>query len=225
METVIFNTSLFCLQILLEKYGTNQCLFKHWLKLKCITTVTIASVTITTVTITTVTIKNTNTKRTSSVQKIIVGSIYSKPNSRAKSKLLDHIAEVYTHMSTKHQQGLHWIICGDTNDLKIDSILHLSKTMRQVVNKPTRIDPVHNTEKVLDKIMTTLSTMYQEPQALPPLDMDPDKDGKPSDHNIVVMSPADMQFVTNFTRTRFQNKLFTQKTRKLRQAMFSVKTA
>ena len=62
--------------------------------------------------------------------------------------------------------------------------------MRQVVSKPTRRDPVHNTEKVLDVIITTLSTMYQEPKVLPPLDMDPDKNGKPADHKIVVMSPV-----------------------------------
>ena len=48
-----------------------------------------------------------NTERTSNVQKIIVGSINGKPNSRAKNKLLDHIPEVFNHMSTKHQQGLH----------------------------------------------------------------------------------------------------------------------
>ena len=141
-----------------------------------------------------------DTNRTSTVQKIVVGSIYSKPNSRAKTKLLDHIAEVYNHMSTKHQ-GLHWIICGDTNDLKIDPILHLSKTMRQVVNTPTRKDPVHNTEKVLDTIITTLSAMYQEPKVLPPLDKDPDKDGKPADHKIVVMQPVNVIF-NNPARTK-----------------------
>jgi hypothetical protein len=133
-----------------------------------------------------------NTKRTSIVQKIIIGSICSKPNSRAKTKMLDHIAEVFNHMSTMHQEGLQWIICGDTNDLKIDPIIHLSKHMRQVVSKPTRRDPVHNTEKVLDVIITTLSTMYQEPKVLPTLDMDPDKNGNPADHKIVVMSPVNV---------------------------------
>ena len=40
--------------------------------------------------------------------------------------------------------------------------------------------------------MTTLSTVYQEPQVLPPLDMDPDKDGEPADQQIVVMSPVNV---------------------------------
>ena len=60
------------------------------------------------------------------------------------------------------------------------------------MNTPTRKDPVHNTEKILDKIMTTLSAMYQEPQVRPPLDMDPDKDGEPADQQIVVMSPVNV---------------------------------
>ena len=34
MKIVIFHTFLVYLQILLQTYGTNQCLFKHWLKHK-----------------------------------------------------------------------------------------------------------------------------------------------------------------------------------------------
>ena len=126
------------------------------------------------------------------IQKIIVGSIYRKPSSRCKTKLLDHIAEVYNHMSTKHQNGLQWIICGDTNDLKLDSILHLSKTMKQMVTKPTRIDSITKSEKILDPIIPTMAKFYQEPEVLPPLDNDPDKNGKPSYHKIVVMCPINM---------------------------------
>ena len=95
-------------------------------------------------------------------------------------------------MSTKHQHGLQWIICGDTNDLKIDSILHISKSMKQVVSKPTRVDSVSGVEKTIDLIFTTMSNYFQEPDILPPLDNDPDKNGKPSDHKIVVMKPIDM---------------------------------
>ena len=35
LKTVVLHTFLVDLQILLKKYGTNQCLFKHWLKHKC----------------------------------------------------------------------------------------------------------------------------------------------------------------------------------------------
>ena len=88
-------------------------------------------------------------------------------------------------MCSKYKKGLHWIICGDTNDLKLDPILHLSSTLKQVVQNPTRLDP----PRLLDPIITTLADFYQLPKCLPPLDADPDTNGKPSDHLMVVMSP------------------------------------
>ena len=45
-------------------------------------------------------------------------------------------------------------------------------------------------DKILDPIITTLSKYYQEPKIKPPLDNDPDKDGKPTDHKIVVAYPV-----------------------------------
>ena len=125
-----------------------------------------------------------NTTLDSNIQKIVVGSLYCKPNSRKKTALLDHIAEGSQIMSAKYQKGLHWIIAGDYNELKIQTILDITPRLKQVVKSPTRLNP----PRILDKILTTLAPFYQEPQILPPLDNDPDKDGKPSDHNIVVMS-------------------------------------
>ena len=119
------------------------------------------------------------------VKKIVVASIYSKPNSRKKTLVLDHIAETYHLMSSKYKSGLHFILAGDTNELKLDSIINLSPNSKQVVNSPTR------GTKILDPIITTLSKFYQPPVCLPPLDNDPDKDGSPSDHKIVFMKPID----------------------------------
>ena len=42
---------------------------------------------------------------------------------------------------------------------------------------------------MLDLIMSTLSLYYQSPVCLLPLDHDPDKNGSPSDHLIVIMRP------------------------------------
>ena len=39
---------------------------------------------------------------------------------------------------------------------------------------------------LLDPVLTTMSSYYQVPECLDPLDADPDKDGKKSDHRIVV---------------------------------------
>ena len=126
-----------------------------------------------------------NATNDSSIQKIVVASIYSKPDSRKKSVLLDHISQVYSLLSSKYENGLHWILSGDTNDLKLDPILHLNAKLQQCVKFPTRLNP----PKMLDPIITTLSGYYQEPQCLPPLDPDPECNGKPSDHLMVLMSP------------------------------------
>ena len=126
-----------------------------------------------------------NVNRTSKIQEIIVAAIYSKPNSHFKTKLLDHISDVFNVMHTKKEHGVHFILAGDTNELKLNPILSLSPHMKQIVTKPTR----HNPDRLLDPIITTLSNLYQTPEVLPPLDNDPDKDGKPSDHNIIIAEP------------------------------------
>ena len=129
-----------------------------------------------------------NSTNASKIQKIAVGSIYCKPKSRKKSLLLDHIAQVYNQVSSKFTNGLHWIICGDTNDLKLDSILDMNKHFKQVVQTPTRLNP----PRIIDPIITTLASYYQLPQCLAPLDSDPGSKGKASDHLMVVMEPINV---------------------------------
>ena len=119
----------------------------------------------------------------SSVKKIAIASIYSKPSSKKKTLLLDHISETYHLLCSKFQSGLHFIMAGDTNDLKLEPILNLNPQLIQVVDTPTR----HGA--ILDPIITTLSKFYQSPVCLPPLDNDPDQTGAPSDHKIVFMEP------------------------------------
>ena len=119
------------------------------------------------------------------VQKIVLGAIYSKPNSKKKTATLDHIAETYNFLNAKFGRGLYWIMAGDTNDMKLDMILNLHPSLKSVVTQPTRLNP----DKILDNIITDLSSFYQSPECLPPLDADEGSGGKPSDHKIVVMEP------------------------------------
>ena len=121
----------------------------------------------------------------SQIKRIAVCSLYSKPNSRKKSLLLDHINQAFHLISTKYGDGLHFIIAGDTNDLKLDNILNLSHNMKQLVVDMTRLNP----PALLDPIISTLGCYYQRPTCLPPLDPDPDSNGTPSDHLIVLMKP------------------------------------
>jgi hypothetical protein len=82
-----------------------------------------------------------NVTNESSIQKIAVCSVYSKPSSKKKTLLLDHINQAFHTISTKFGKGLHFIIAGDTNDLKLGNILNLSHNMRQLVQGVTRLDP------------------------------------------------------------------------------------
>ena len=121
----------------------------------------------------------------STIKKIVVGSLYCKPGSKKKTALLDHISEVYHMINKLYKQSVHWILAGDFNELKTGKILEISPNLRQVVTFPTRYNP----PAILDKIITSLHKYYQVPDIKPPLDNDPDKNGKPSDHTIVEMKP------------------------------------
>ena len=119
------------------------------------------------------------------IKKIVVGCIYSKPGSKKMKVLHDHIADVYHSLSAKYLDGLSWILCGDTNELRLDPILHLSPKLRQCVDQPTRYNP----PALLDPIITDLHTFYQTPVCEDPLQVDQDKIGSDSDHLMVTMTP------------------------------------
>ena len=91
-------------------------------------------------------------------------------------------------MSKKNPEGLHWIIAGDTNDLKLDLILNLSPHMIQVVETPTCL----NQPRLLDPIITTLAKYYQISECQRPLDADAGSGGAPSDHLCVKFKPLNV---------------------------------
>ena len=126
-----------------------------------------------------------NTSNNSMIKKIAVASIYSKPNSHKKSVLHDHISSAFHTLSSRYSDGLYWILCGDTNDLKLDPILHLSSNLKQVVEQPTRLSP----PALLDPIITDLHAYYQSPVCEDPIECDFDKNGENSDHLMVKMIP------------------------------------
>ena len=119
-----------------------------------------------------------NISPSSKIQHIACAAIYSKPNSKSKFELYEHIDEVFHKLSSKYQRGLHFIIAGDTNELNLDPILSLNHKFQQVVKQPTRIDPKTGRESLLDPVITSLSAYYQEPECIDPLDVDSDKKEK-----------------------------------------------
>ena len=140
-----------------------------------------------------------NVTSASKVQRIALCSLYCKPNSRTKNRLLNHISQTYSVLSAKYQTGLHFLIACDTNDLKLDSILLLNPRMQQLVKGITRLDP----PKMLDPIISTLGSFYPQPEILPPLDADPDINGKTADHLIPVMRPINS--INNRCSRTYQN--------------------
>ena len=75
------------------------------------------------------------------------------------------------------------IISGDRNDLSIERLKSVDPLLRQIVTKATR-----GPHKILTVVLTDLSTYYEEPTIVPPVDVDdPTKGGVPSDHNGVVV--------------------------------------
>ena len=126
-----------------------------------------------------------NVTHNSKIQKIVCCAIYSKPDSKKKTLLLDHISDAFNILNTKYGRGVHFIFAGDTNDLKLDNILSLSPSLVQIVKQWTRMAP----PAILDPVIMSLSNLYQEPVCLEPLDADEDKVGTKSDHRIVIARP------------------------------------
>ena len=131
------------------------------------------------------TLKNTTTS--SLVKRLVVGSFYSKPGSRKKTELLDHIAETVHYFCSKYPDSVSFCISGDKNDMSIDSILSLRPDFKQCVEDPTRLSP----PAILDVIITDLGKFYRKPVCEPALEVDEDKEGTDSDHLMVLMQPLD----------------------------------
>ena len=126
------------------------------------------------------------------IKQIAVAAIYYRgPKSTKKQELFDHIAESYNLLLAKYGNSLDFIIGGDTNRLKLSPILNLSPSLKQVVTLPTRLDP----PVTLDPIITTLQKYYQPPVTKPAIGNDADKNGKPSDHLVVLMLPISVDIV------------------------------
>ena len=75
-----------------------------------------------------------------------------------KTLLLDHIAESYHLLCSKYQRSLIFILAGETNDLKLDSILNLSPNIKQLATTTTGMNP----PRILDHIITNASTVKEE---------------------------------------------------------------
>ena len=117
------------------------------------------------------------------IENIAIGSIYVSPTSKYKTATIDHLIDTIHLLRSKYDNRINYLIGGDLNHLKIDRVLESYGPLRQIITSATR------QSAILENIITDLHTMYQPPECLAPLQHDRDKDGKDSDHNIIVLPP------------------------------------
>ena len=126
-----------------------------------------------------------NDKQSGKVKRIAVGSIYISPKSKFKTEMIEHIIETIHILRAKYNNEISFCIGGDFNKVDISEILDCYGGLKQVTSIPTR------KSVTLEILLSDLHSMYHPPTTLPPLQVDTDKKGKDSDHNIVVFAPKD----------------------------------
>ena len=122
-------------------------------------------------------------KEKSLIKNLVIASIYVSPSSKFKTATLNHIIETIHILRSQFDNDVIFIISGDFNRLNIENILDSYTALRQVVENPTR------KSAILEFVITDLHSLYQPPQILPPLEVDTDKVGKDSDHEIIILAP------------------------------------
>ena len=120
------------------------------------------------------------------VENIAMASIYCSPNSKFKTATINHIIDTIHLLRAQYDNRVNYLIGGDLNQLKIDRILDAYGSLRQIISFGTR------KSAILEKIITDLHTLFQPPRCLPPIQVDEDKDGSDSDHNIVILAPIEI---------------------------------
>ena len=87
------------------------------------------------------------------------------------------MSDTYHSLCAKYKEGTYFLLAADSNQMELTPIISLSPDFKQVVKDFTRMDP----PRILDTIVTNLSSFYQAAVCIPPLEVDPDKQGTKSD--------------------------------------------
>ena len=117
------------------------------------------------------------------VKRIAVGSIYVSPKSRHKIETIEHMIATIHSLRAKYDNEINFLIGGDFNRLNVNEILESYGGLKQIISIVTR------KSATLEIVLKDLHTFFHPPTTLLPLQVDSDKAGKDSDHNIVVLAP------------------------------------
>ena len=112
--------------------------------------------------------------------------MYVSPSSVYKTKTIDHIIETIHFLKSQHGSEIKFLIGGDVNRINIDKILHSYGSLNQIISVPTR------KSESLEKVITDLQTYFHPPTSHEPIEVDEDKDGENSDHNLVLLTPVNI---------------------------------
>ena len=113
---------------------------------------------------------------------LCVGSIYISPRSKFKQETIDHIIQTI-HTVNSLEKSVKYLVGGDFNKVPVHSLINAYGCLKSVITVPTR------KSSTLESLLTDLHNQYFEPTTLSPLEVDDDKKGKNSDHEIVVYAP------------------------------------
>ena len=89
-------------------------------------------------------------------------------------------------LRSQNDNEICFLLGGDLNQLDINPILQCYGALKQIVTEGTR------KSAVLEFIITDLQGLYHPPSCIPPLEVDENKIGKNSDHNIVILAPINL---------------------------------
>ena len=117
------------------------------------------------------------------MKRISVGSFYISLKSRHKAETIEHIIQNIHSIRAKYDNDVQFLLGGDFNRVDIADILDSYGALKQIISVSTR------NSATLEILLTDLHTMFHPPTTLPPLQVDSDKAGKDSDHNVVVFAP------------------------------------
>ena len=115
-------------------------------------------------------------------KKIIICSFYSPPGKYRYTAMSDYICSTLHLLYTKHpESGI--ILGADKNSMNITPILNCGLKLRQIV------DQITHGNKIIDVIITNLSSHYKSPLIAPPIESDDPSRGVASDHSVPVAIP------------------------------------
>ena len=125
-----------------------------------------------------------NTPKQAKIKNICISSVYISPKSRYKKQTIAHIVESIHLIRSYYDNSISFCISGDFNKYPYQEILDCLGSLQNIQNEATRKG------EVLDLIITDMHTSYLPSLTLPPLEVDDNKKGVPSDHRILIFPPA-----------------------------------